>query len=365
MSMPRISATLVTATLFAFGCADSDSNPTLGSIDASGLTDLVSGDTTADTSPQPDTHDGAGALDADSSAPPDVASDTPTVEDVPAVEDIPTTDASVDVPGDAQEETTDATTVGDLPDGVQSDGGIGDVAPTDGETQDAPSGDVTADVVPDLAPPDVAPDVGGTDVGADAPSSDVSAGCPDNPECFLPDPGSPDAPINQPAGVAPTLNGGAKPEGWYALDEIDIYTDGTFNGFVTSVQVASNGNTFGAIEVNGDVWGISANLDMSLTVQPLFGDPISQSFGFNLTGGGCFTIDGASIEADLLQCGGSFANGVAPPGSFPYETGNGALSVMIVIDQETILSLLPAEYQNLAGLALSGDLPMVLRFSAP
>jgi hypothetical protein len=194
---------------------------------------------------------------------------------------------------------------------------------------------------------------------------DGGAGCPGAPTCFTPADGAPDAAINELNSAAPTLAGGAAPSGWYELQSVDMYTQGTFSGLVQSFDVSSNGNTYGSIEVVGDEWGIAANLDLQITLDVFLAGTIDQAVDTPLAGGGCFTLNGNDIETDFLQCGGSWIDGVQPPGSFEYETGAGTLSVKVILTEEMITTFLPPEYQGAAGLALNGPLVLVLNFAAP
>lgn len=61
---------------------------------------------------------------------------------------------------------------------------------------------------------------------------------------------------------------------------------------------------------------------------------------------------------------GEWPGDVSPPGSFEYEISAQSMKVLVVLSQAVILSMIPEEYQGLAGMAITGDLPILMSFTA-
>jgi hypothetical protein len=191
-----------------------------------------------------------------------------------------------------------------------------------------------------------------------------ASGCPNTPSCIVPSPGEPDVPITLASGAPPNLTGGTVSSGTFELSSIQVYADSTFSTMVQSVDIHSNGNTYGSLEISGADWGLSANLDMYVGLNILLIGPIVQSTVQSLYAGGCFTISGNELQSDITECTAGWPEGVPPPDSFEFQVDANGISLLIVLTQEYLISMVPPEYQQYASLAIVGDLPILMNFES-
>lgn len=181
--------------------------------------------------------------------------------------------------------------------------------------------------------------------------------------CPLPPEGSPDAAIIQLPGVPEPLAGGVPPQGAYEVIAAEIYPDSLGGGepLALEVEVSSNGNTYGSTIFVGDGWALNANMDLLIKV-PMLGQSVS--IVQELTGGGCYAIDGAWLTGDLLEC----AAGLLPEFEFPdlfgWETNGDVLRLHVFFPKEAILATIPEEYVALFGAFLQDDLQVVFVLGA-
>jgi len=219
-------------------------------------------------------------------------------------------------------------------------------------TPDTPQNEDGGQPVQDTPPP--VPDPGPPPTPDAGPSTCV----PGSASCIYPPPGDPDAEIVQLPGSPAPLSGGTPPDETYELVLAEIYPD-TLGGGVLPIpmEITSNGNTYGSAIFDNGTWGLSANLDLVITVE-LLGQslPIAQS----LNGGGCYSVSGSTLTGDMIEC----AQGELPPFDLPdtfgWETDGDVLRMHVVFPKEAILAAIPPEYADLAGAFIQGDLELVL-----
>lgn len=189
-----------------------------------------------------------------------------------------------------------------------------------------------------------------------------AATCTGEPACISPLGGLPDVPIVQRPGAPPLLAGGAITDGDYELDEIALYTDATVSALVDTFEVTSNGGTSGSLVFDGTDWGFEAQLDLYIDASAV-GQSFAQNVQQALAAGGCYTAVGNELRGDLTQCGASWPDGAEPPDHLGYETAGDEIQLLLVLTRDMILAAVPADQQFLAGLAISGDLPVLLSFT--
>ena len=187
--------------------------------------------------------------------------------------------------------------------------------------------------------------------------------CPMTPSCPAPPQGEPDVPVLSLTGAPPTLAGGALVGGEFELTQVEIFGDETFSALVESVEVSSNGNTYGSLALESADWGFDANLDLAITLTAL-GQTVDQAFAQNLTGGGCYVPSANQLQGDVSECGGAWPEGATPPESLEFETGDSTLRILLLLTNETIMASIPEDQRLLAGLAITGDLPVLFTFTA-
>jgi len=227
-----------------------------------------------------------------------------------------------------------------------------------------------ADTTPaDTTPADAIDDTGPIDAGpADTgPMGDADAGC--SAECLEVEPGLPGVAITlQGMSVnAPVLRGilgQSAPLGRFELVATDVYPKGAVSSFV-SLGVTDGGSTNGAAELEADTWGVYLDLDLAVALSA-FGQSFDQAARQELVGGGCYAIAGAMLESDLSHCAVGWPDDVEVPdeAEFEYDNATGVLEMKLVLSKAFLLSLVPAEYAGLAGLAITGPLALVLTFEA-
>jgi hypothetical protein len=187
--------------------------------------------------------------------------------------------------------------------------------------------------------------------------------CTGEPACISPPGGRPDAPIIQRQGAPPTLTGGLITDAAYELDLIVLYTDSTVSALVDTFEVTSNGDTRGSLVFEGTEWGFEANLDLFIDASAL-GQSFAQDVWQALQAGGCYSAVGNQLRGDLTECGASWPAGTVPPSSLGYQTSAGGIQLLLILTREMILAAVPEQDRFLVGLAIVGDLPIVLTFSA-
>lgn len=234
------------------------------------------------------------------------------------------------------------------------------VVAKDTATPDDSGSPVDTGIEPDVAEGPV--DAGNPDDVTTTNPDVVSSGCTAAQQCPIPDPGMPDVEIQTVSGMPAAMAGGSVPMGGYELTLAKIYPDSLGGGkpLAIELQIQSNGNTFGSAVFETSAWGVAANLDLALGI-PLLGQSFTteQQIG----GGGCFTISGATLFSDLLECFEGDPMEVAIPDSFDYQTSPGKLELLVVIDKDTLLNAIPAQYQSIAKGFLVDDLQLVLEFT--
>jgi hypothetical protein len=195
------------------------------------------------------------------------------------------------------------------------------------------------------------------------PASD----CPGFSACPTPEPGEPDVPVATRTGDPPSLAGGEILSGTYEMSSVELFPEGSeptfLAGVVTSVDVRSNGNTFGSLVFNGADYGFDAQLDLYIGIGTIVGD-FEQFFSQQIFAGGCYTISSNELVSDLTACGGVWPEGSTPPDSLEYESTpeTGEIQQLLILTRETILASVPPEDQTMAGLAIVGDLPVLFTF---
>lgn len=187
--------------------------------------------------------------------------------------------------------------------------------------------------------------------------------CAGEPACLEPIGGEPDVPVVQRPGTPSALAGGTIVDGDYELALIELYTDGTVSDLVETFEVTSNGDTSGSLVFEATDWGFEANLDLFVDAVAL-DQNFSQTVAQALAAGGCFSAVGNELRGDLIQCGASWPEGIEPPESLDYEITEGGIQLLLIITREMILAAVPEDDRLLVGLAVSGDLPVLLTFSA-
>ena len=185
----------------------------------------------------------------------------------------------------------------------------------------------------------------------------------DNPDCFVPEPGSPDAEIAVMTGTPPSLGGGDISDFNYELISVKIYPDNTFlPSLITSMEITSQGNTYGSLIFEDDEWAFSANLDLYMNIVT-FMEAFEQAFEQNLYAGGCYLTEGNQIATDLTVCGSGWPDGVNAPDSFDFETYGSNIMLIISFSKQSIINVLPPDLQALGDILIQDDLPMLLTFS--
>lgn len=172
--------------------------------------------------------------------------------------------------------------------------------------------------------------------------------------------GEPDADIQQLKGMPDPLGGGDAPSGAYTLLSVDIFPDSLAGGeeLLLEVEVTSNGNTFGSALFENGIFSLSANLNLSINVT-LLGNSVEVDQVVD--GGGCYTITGATISADLLQCAPEESNpDFELPSEFDFEADGDSLKLLVNIDKKAIIDAIPPEFAEIAGGLITDDLLMVL-----
>ncbi len=187
--------------------------------------------------------------------------------------------------------------------------------------------------------------------------------CPGDPLCFAPEDGEPDALVEVVGGQPPALAGGPTEDAWYELESLRFFTEGFLaSGFATGITITSNGNSYGSVEFWNEQWGFSSQMDLHIRIELLMGDPVSQNFLGHIDLGGCYEAAGNRITGDILECGGQWLDGSQPPDGFDYETGDGEVRLLVVIEKEVFINSLPPEYQDYGGMIFAGDLPILMTF---
>lgn len=184
--------------------------------------------------------------------------------------------------------------------------------------------------------------------------------CPGTSACITPPNGTPDITITTLSGVEPTLQGGTLHRRAYELTLIEVYPDATFTELVTSVNVTSNGNTYGSVTFQDRDWGFNANLDMYIEVDTVIG-PQPQAVAQNLTSNGCFSIRDNLLLGDLTECGGYWPEGSEPPESLEFEEVGENLQLLLIFPRDALIASIGDE--TIGDLAVAGDLPILFTFA--
>ena len=188
--------------------------------------------------------------------------------------------------------------------------------------------------------------------------------CEEAPSCFAAAESTTDAQVTIGSGAAPGLSGGPVADSAFTLRQITLYTDTTFSpGIINSVEVRSNGATFGGLEFRGEEWSFYANLDLFLDLDAQFVGAVSQPFNFDVAGGGCFATEANRIVGDLVECGDAWPEGAVAPSFVEYGVNGNEVRIILVVTREIIASTLPANIRQFAGFVLAGDLPILLSFA--
>ncbi len=189
-----------------------------------------------------------------------------------------------------------------------------------------------------------------------------ASSCPGAPACIAPPNGTPDVSINTLSGVQPTLQGGTLHRRAYELTLIEVYPDATFTEVVTSVNVTSNGNTYGSVSFEDRDWGFNANLDMYIEVETIIG-PQPQAVSQNLTSGGCFSIRDNLLLGDLTECGGYWPEGSVPPESLEFQESGENLQLLLIFPRDALVASMGEGNETIGEIAIASDLPILFTFA--
>ncbi len=187
--------------------------------------------------------------------------------------------------------------------------------------------------------------------------------CPDDPLCFTPESGQPDAMVDAVSGSPPALTGGEIVDDWYELEKLEFFTDGFLNQmFVQDVTITSMGNTHGSIQFTEDEWALRSVMDVNIQIQSAMADDIAQPMTAPIDLGGCYVAQGNRIVGDILQCGGQWLDEGDPPDGFDYQQDAGRIQLLIIMPKETFTDNLPPDYE-MAAMLFEGDLPILMTFT--
>jgi hypothetical protein len=167
------------------------------------------------------------------------------------------------------------------------------------------------------------------------------------------------------SGTPEAFTGGDIPAGDYELTKVTLYPGSmTADGSALPVEISvTNNGSNGAAVFDGDAWGITANLDLSIDA---LGNAIDLQEG--LIGGGCFAAEGVTLSGDVTQCAEEDAGDEASftlPSSFDYTNNGTELELLLIFPVDALLAGL--EGNPIAGVlaaVLVNDLQVVLTMSA-
>lgn len=161
----------------------------------------------------------------------------------------------------------------------------------------------------------------------------------------------------------PTLGGGAAPSGQWRLTSVDIYPYGTFtDGF--TMTVSNEGDTRGRANFSGDAMQLALHLDLHIYVDA-FGTTGDGAGSADVAVGGCHDVDDPYLVGDFDQCAAGWPDSVTPPNELMYETKSGALKLLLELEPEFLISMLPADQQESAAFVIVGPLVLVASFVHP
>lgn len=188
--------------------------------------------------------------------------------------------------------------------------------------------------------------------------------CEATPECFLPPESTRNATVTVEAGAPTALAGGTITPSAWELSDIRLYTENTFSSLI-SFEITDNGDSSGALEFRDGEWAFEAQLDLFISASIPFVGDFDQPVDFPFDGGGCFESEDNRIFTDVSECVNldDVPDGLEIPNSFTYETGDDYVELLLLVPRETILEAVPdGQAGQFAGIAITGDLPIVLRF---
>jgi hypothetical protein len=205
------------------------------------------------------------------------------------------------------------------------------------------------------------PNQGTDDGGMEEESSDLESSDEDpfTPEydlsgCLIPPMGIPDIPLGCAVGEPPAFSGGVLEDGEYMATQIDMFCDGVFTAIVIEYNFSSNGDTHGSLAIYDDDWSLDGNVDL-FAMFNVFGNMQEESFviPFSLSG---FSISGTHLIGDYNTCEPVWMPGQTPANELEFDVTGNTVRIKVVLTKEDFISLFPEEYQNLAGLAVAGDM---------
>ncbi|MFO0744752.1 MAG: hypothetical protein U1F43_03625 [Myxococcota bacterium] len=161
----------------------------------------------------------------------------------------------------------------------------------------------------------------------------------------------------------PDLSGGAAPTGQWRLAAVDIYPYGTFvDGFTMTVE--NQGGTRGRANFSGDAMQVSLFLDLHIYVDA-FGTTGDDTGSANVALGGCHEADDPYLVGDLASCASGWPDGVTPPSQLMYETSTGQLQLLLELEPDFLIAMLPEDQQSSASFVIVGPLVLVANLERP
>lgn len=180
--------------------------------------------------------------------------------------------------------------------------------------------------------------------------------------CLDPGPDTTDASVSV-GDRTPLLSGGPLADGRYELTAVVLYPWTAVTDRVTRFVAESNGGTRGAVVFQDGAWGMTARLDLylSLSLESAGGAELDLAPTF-ASAGPYTAVDGA-LALEPGACVPAAPAGCPVGGSLRYEATSDVVAVELFWTRECITSQLPVSYRPYAGMWLAGDLPVVLRFT--
>lgn len=208
----------------------------------------------------------------------------------------------------------------------------------------------------------------GTDGGSDADGGvDVDAGVEETTDgsdrpCLDPGPHAADPTVSIGDGT-PVLSGATLADGRFELTAVVLYPWTAVNDRVTRFVAEGNDGTGGAVVLRDGAWGLRARLDLYLGLSLATTGGVELDLATTLEVAGPFAAEGGAISTAPGACAVVSTTDCEPGGSLRYEATTDVVAVEILWTKECITSLLPPSYRHYTGMWLTGDVPIVLRFS--
>lgn len=191
--------------------------------------------------------------------------------------------------------------------------------------------------------------------------------CEEAPICLEPPISQVDAEVTTAPGSPPRLEGGDIVDSLWRLESIRLYPEGAFSSFV-SIEMESNGQTYGSLTFEDDEWAVSAELDLLVTAGAAFLGEQSFPVDFAFSGGGCFIFEGNRIFTDVQECVdlSEVPDGLEIPESFTFTFSEDSVEMLFLITREAILEGIGGAGGGVGGFDpsafITGDIPLVLSF---